>query len=65
MPVSDREIIFEFQPVGSYMKVTAMDTETLTEIIIQGPVGTSESVLQAQAIKRLEYVLRKKGLLET
>jgi hypothetical protein len=57
----NRPVIFEFVPIGAYMRVTAMDEETLTEITIQGPVNTPESLLKAQALKRLDYVLRKKG----
>jgi hypothetical protein len=59
-----REVIFEFFPIGPYMKVTAMDVVSLTEISIQGPATASEGVLQQQALKRLEYVMRKKGLIE-
>ncbi|MCC7305452.1 MAG: hypothetical protein IT558_04235 [Alphaproteobacteria bacterium] len=58
-----REIIIEFHPVGSVVKVSAMDVATLTEASIQGPAGTSEEILKRNAVKRLEYVLRKKGLI--
>lgn len=60
----NREIIFEFYPVGAYVRVSAMDVESLTEISIQGPVTASEDTLKANALKRLEYVMRKKGLIE-
>lgn len=60
-PLAGREIIFEFYPVGQFVKVTAMDTKTLTEISIQGPANVGEEVLKRNALKRLEYVLRKKG----
>ena len=58
-----REIIIEFIPVGQYVKVSAMDTQSLTEISIKGPANTPESKLKTNAVKRLEYVLRKKGLI--
>lgn len=58
-----RHIIFELYPVGNLVKVSAMDTKTLTEISIQGPANTSEEILKKNAAKRLEYVLRKKGLI--
>lgn len=58
-----REVIFEFIPVGALVRVSAMDTQTLTEVVIQGPAGASEAVLKQNAMKRLEYVLKKKGLL--
>ncbi len=60
-PLKDREIIIEMQQFGNVMKVMAMDTSTLTEITIQGPVNASEAVLKNNAVKRLEYVLRKNG----
>jgi hypothetical protein len=62
-PLKNREIIFEFFPIGPYMKVTAMDVATLTEVSISGPKGTAEAILQQNAVKRLEFVMRKKGLI--
>lgn len=62
-PLSDREVILEFYPVGQYMRVTAMDVITLTEISIQGPASASEETLKKNALKRLEYVLKKKSLI--
>jgi len=59
-----REIIIELIPLGAYMRVSAMDVDTLTEISIQGPKSAAQSVLKANALRRLEYVMRKKGLLE-
>jgi len=62
-PMAGREIIFEFFPVGNVVKVTAMDTRTLTEVVIQGPANAGQAILKANALKRLEYVLRKKGVI--
>lgn len=62
-PLKNREVIFEFQPIGIYMKVTAMDVATLTEISINGPVNAGEAILKQNAMKRLEFVMRKKGLI--
>lgn len=58
----NREVIFEFAPIGNIVKVTAMDTETLTEVIIQGPKSVGQEILKRNAMKRLEYVMKKKGL---
>ena len=58
-----REIIIEFFPVGQYMKVSVIDAKTLTEVTTQGPVSASREVLEHNALKRLEYVLKKKGLI--
>tara|TARA_R110002095_G_scaffold172541_3_gene149915 strand:- start:5797 stop:6012 length:216 start_codon:yes stop_codon:yes gene_type:complete len=61
--LNGREVIIEFFPVGNVVKVSAMDTQTLTEVSIQGPKTTSQEILKRNAIKRLEYVLKKKGLI--
>ncbi|MGH1377280.1 MAG: DUF6898 family protein [Alphaproteobacteria bacterium] len=58
-----REIIVEFHPVGNVVKVSAMDTRSLTEISIQGPANGQENILKRNALRRLEYVLKKKGLI--
>ncbi len=63
-PLRGREVIIEFYPVGHFVKVTAMDTKTLTEISIQGPANAGEAMLKRNALKRLEYVLRKNGHIE-
>jgi len=59
--MAGREIIIEFFPVGQIVKVTAMDIQTMVEISIQGPASAGEAMLQRNAVKRLEYVLKKKG----
>jgi len=42
----DREVLLEFQRVGSYMKATAMDAATLTEVSVVGPVNHSQEMLK-------------------
>ncbi len=61
--LDNREIIIEFFPVGNIVRVSAMDTKSLTEISIQCPSNTPETILKRNALKRLEYVLKKKGLI--
>ena len=61
--IKGREVIFEFLPVGNLVRVSAMDVATMTEISIQGPANAGESVLRKNALMRLEYVLRKKGII--
>ncbi len=58
-----REVIFEFRQVGHIMRVSAMDTATLTEISIQCPATAGEAAFKKNALMRLEYVLRKKGVI--
>lgn len=62
-PLKGREVLLEFQPMGSIVKVTAFDTQSLTEVSIQGPKTASEEALKHNALRRLEYVLKKKGIL--
>ena len=58
-----REVIIEFHPVGQFVKVSAMDVQSLTEVSIQGPAHAGQSMLKQNALKRLAYVMRKKGLI--
>jgi hypothetical protein len=62
-PLKGREVIIEFYPLGAYVKVSAMDVKTLTEISISGSSSSPEHILKQNALKRLSYVLKKKGLL--
>lgn len=59
-----REIYIEMHRIGQVVKVTAMDTSSLTEVVTQGPASAGEPALKEAAIRRLEYVMRKKGLIE-
>ncbi len=61
--MKNREIIVELSPVGNVMRVTAMDVQSLTEIVISGPATTPEKMLKQNAVRRLEYVLKKKGII--
>ena len=60
--LGNREVIIEYVPVGNVVRVSAMDTATLTEVVTQGPASAGEETLKRNALKRLEYVLKKKGV---
>lgn len=62
-PMQNREVIFEFSTIGNVVRVMAMDVKTMTEVVIQGPTNVPETTLKTNALKRLEYVLKKKGLI--
>jgi len=62
--ISNREVFIEFHTIGQFVKVTAMDTATMTEISIQGSASSSEVTLKTAALRRLEYVLKKNGVIE-
>ncbi len=56
-----REIIFEFQRVGGYVKVSAVDTLTSAEVSIVGPPSAGQVQLERLAARKLEYVLAKRA----
>ena len=56
-----REVILEYLPVGRIMRVCAVDPETGTEVVIQGPIDASEEQLKRTAIAKLTYVLGRRG----
>ena len=56
-----REIIFEFQRVGSYVKVSAVDTLTSAEVSIVGPPSAGQVHLERLAAQKLEYVLQRRA----
>jgi len=57
--IGGRGVILEFQRVGNYVKVSAMDVETLTEASIVGAASASQAELERLALKKLDYVLKK------
>jgi hypothetical protein len=57
--MADHEYYIEFQQVGTLVKVTAIDSVTGREAIIQGPASAGEAALSKLAVQKLEYLLRK------
>ncbi len=53
------DIIIEFHQVGAYVKVSAIDTATYTEVSIVGDPTRGEEALKRAAIRKLEYVLER------
>ena len=53
------EVLFEFQRVGSYMKVIAIDPVTGTEVSVAGPATGSTELLKRTAISKLQFVLKR------
>jgi hypothetical protein len=54
-----RETLFEFHRVGAYVKVSAVDPETLTEVSIVGDPSAGEAALKGAAVRKLAYVLKR------
>ena len=55
------EVIIEFYQVGAYVKVSAVDPVTMTEVSIVGAPEVGEEVLTRTAIKKLNYVLERRA----
>ena len=56
---SGQAYIIEFHQLGNTMKVTAVDPNTFREVSIVGSPKLSRDMLARQAVKKLQYVLRK------
>ena len=54
-----KEILFEITQNGNIARVTAIDPETGTEVVIQGPARAGDAVLKQNAARKLMYVLNK------
>ncbi|HEV7370942.1 DUF6898 family protein [Arenibaculum sp.] len=55
----EREVLIEFQRVGMYLKATAVDPDTLTEVSVVGPLH-AEAQLKRTVVAKLSYVLARK-----
>ncbi|MBA4802091.1 MULTISPECIES: DUF6898 family protein [Euryhalocaulis] len=57
-----RGVIFEFVRRGNIVRVAAVDEATGVEAWIIGPVSASQADLKTLARRKLDYVMKKKGL---
>lgn len=55
---AEREVYFEFVPVGRQVKVSAVCSVTGVEVSIVGPSNASQRDLQTLALRKLETRLR-------
>ena len=54
------EVFFEYVRQGNVVKVSAIEPETKIEAAVVVPVGLSEKEMQARALQKLLYVMKKK-----
>jgi hypothetical protein len=54
-----REILVVIVTVGAYAKATAIDSATGTEVSITGPANAARASLEAAAVSKLEFILKK------
>ena len=52
--------LIEFHHIGAYVKVSVIDPVTNTEASIVGDSRASEAELTRVAVRKMEYVLKKK-----
>jgi hypothetical protein len=55
------EVLIEIVTLGAYAKVTAIDSATGTEVSVTGPSNASRASLEAAALSKLQFVLKKKN----
>lgn len=55
-----REVFFEMIRMGRYVRVSAIDAETGTEVQIVGDPAQGEAMMKRIALRKLTYVLRKR-----
>lgn len=59
MPSNGNEIFVEFVVQGAVVKATAIDSKSGVEVSIVGPAHAPRATLQAAAVRKLDYVLKK------
>lgn len=53
--------ILEFTRLGARIRVSAIDPESLVEVVIMGPASAGEAALSRVALQKLAYALRRQG----
>ena len=56
-----REVLIEIVTLGGYAKVSAIDPVTGIEVSLMGPHNATRASLEAAALAKLDYVLKKKA----
>jgi uncharacterized protein DUF6898 len=54
-------VILEFVRIGPLIRVSAIEPETLTEVVLQGPAAAGEAALRRAVLQKLAYVLRRRA----
>ena len=57
-----REVYFEFVAIGNVVKVTAIDSQTGTEVSAMGPTSASQADLQQLALQKLKARIKREQL---
>lgn len=59
MSGSDDDFLLEFHRVGNYLKASAIDPRTGTEVSVAGPATGSRELLKRTAVAKLKFVLKR------
>ena len=54
-----KEVLFEMKQVGHFMRITAIDPLSGTEVISIGDPSVDPDMLRSMAIRKLKYVIAK------
>ena len=54
-----KEVLFEMKQVGQYIRITAIDPLSGTEVISIGDPSVDPDMLRNMAIRKLKYVIAK------
>jgi hypothetical protein len=57
-----RDVFIEIVTLGTSAKVTAIDSETGTEVSVTCPANAPRASMEAAAVSKLEYVLKKNAM---
>ena len=60
LPGNLREVLYEFHHVGTSVRVSALDPDSLIEVTLIADPRTSEAEMQRIAAQKLVYAIRKK-----
>ena len=55
-----QEVLFEFRPVGRFVRVAAIDPITGIEVTMVGDATYGEEMLKRIAVRKLKYVIAKR-----
>jgi hypothetical protein len=56
------DVIIEYAPQGAYVRVSAFDPRTLTEVSIVGAASAGHAILERMVLRKLDWVMaRKRG----
>ncbi|MGQ9371791.1 DUF6898 family protein [Azospirillum sp. ST 5-10] len=55
----ENNVLLEYVRVGNYLKVSAIDPVTATEVSVSGPATGSRELLKRTAVNKLRYVLQR------